>query len=484
MKILSKILSILMLAVIVVACSDDTDFSTDTNHRLIFSTDTIRFDTLFTTLSSSRDGAVVYNFNDKDLRILSVELEGGSSSSFNVMVDGQYGTTMRDLEVRSGDSLYVFVNVTPELNGSDVPLFLSDRLVFTLESGVRQAIVLEAHSRDAVFMHAVTVNSDSVIKRGHYVVYDSLVVAPGVTLTVEPGTTLYFHDKVPMVVRGTLAATGAQDAPIVLRGDRTDRIFSYLPYDRLPGQWGGVSFASTSNGNVLEYCDIHSANYGIKIEQGDESALRLTMNASRLQNFYGNALETVQAQVDVTNTLIANAGGNCVKVVGGRVNFTHCTIANFFVFKSRDVALSLYNYDGLEDAPLHSARFLNCIITGSREDEVMGYFQPQDKAVPGSENIYFENSLLNTIVPEGDERFVNVLVDAAATPPFASEHFAFINHDIYYYDFHLTEGSTARSLGSDAVLSSDMFKHDKDGNPREPGSVDVGCYQYAAPATE
>ena len=332
MKILSKILSILMLAVIVVACSDDTDFSTDTNHRLIFSTDTIRFDTLFTTLSSSRDGAVVYNFNDKDLRILSVELEGGSSSSFNVMVDGQYGTTMRDLEVRSGDSLYVFVNVTPELNGSDVPLFLSDRLVFTLESGVRQAIVLEAHSRDAVFMHAVTVNSDSVIKRGHYVVYDSLVVAPGVTLTVEPSTTLYFHDKVPMVVRGTLAAAGAQDAPIVLRGDRTDRIFSYLPYDRLPGQWGGVSFASTSNGNVLEYCDIHSANYGIKIEQGDESALRLTMNASRLQNFYGNALETVQAQVDVTNTLIANAGGNCVKVVGGRVNFTHCTIANFFVF--------------------------------------------------------------------------------------------------------------------------------------------------------
>lgn len=474
-----------MLAVVIVACNDDTDFSTDFNHKLFFSTDTIRFDTLFTTLSSSRDGAVVYNFNDKDLRILSVELAGGESSAFGVMVDGQYGAAMRDLEVRSGDSLYVFVNVTPGLNGTDVPLFLSDKLVFTLESGVQQSIVLEAHSRDAVFMNAVTVNSDSVIKRGHYVVYDSLVVAPGVQLTVEPGTTLYFHDDVPMVVRGTIMARGTKSAPIVLRGDRTDRIFSYLPYDRLPGQWDGVVLASSSNGNVFEYCDIHSANYGIKMEPGDDAAVqRLTMNASRLQNFYGNALELVDAQADVTNSLIANAGGNCVKVVGGRVNFTHCTIANFFVFKVRDVALSLYNYNAAEDAPLYGANFVNCIITGSREDEVMGYFLPEEKAVPGSENIRFENSLLNTVVPEDDERFVNVVVDAVAAPPFANAHFAVINHDVYYYDFHLSEISTARAIGNESFVADDVLSVDIDGVSREPGSVDAGCFQYVAPATE
>ncbi len=473
-----------MLTAVIVACNDDTDFSTDFNHKLLFSADTIRFDTLFTTLSSSRSGAVVYNFNDKDLRILSVELADGSSSAFNVMVDGQYGAAMRDLEVRSGDSLYVFVNVLPELNGSDVPQFLSDKLVFTLESGVQQSIVLEAHSRDAVFMNAVTVNSDSVIKRGHYVVYDSLVVAPEVTLTIEPGVNLYFHDDVPMVVRGSIVARGTRNAPIVLRGDRTDRIFSYLPYDRLPGQWNGVVLASTSNGNIFEYCDIHSANYGIKMEPGDASVQRLTMNASRLQNFYGNALELVNAQADFTNSLIANAGGNCVKIVGGRVSFAHCTIANFFVFKVRDVALSLYNHNGTEDAPLYGANFVNCIITGSREDEVMGYFLPEDKAVPGSENIRFENSLLNTVVPEGDERFVNVLVDAAATPPFANAHFTTVNHDIYYYDFHLSELSTARSMGNELFIADDILKSDIDGVLREPGSVDVGCYQYVASATE
>lgn len=94
---------------------------------------------------------------------------------------------------------------------------------------------------------------------------------------------------------------------------------------------------------------------------------RLTMNASRLENFYGNALELVQAHARVTNTLLANAGGNCVKIVGGKVNFIHCTIANFFVYKVRDVALTLHNSYGTTPAPLYGADFVNCVITGSKK---------------------------------------------------------------------------------------------------------------------
>ena len=52
------------------------------------------------------------------------------------------------------------------------------------------------------------------------------------------------------------------------------------------------------------------------MEAGDSTVQRLAMNASRLENFYGNALELVQAHARVTNTLLANAGGNCVKIVG------------------------------------------------------------------------------------------------------------------------------------------------------------------------
>ena len=479
MKFIDKIPFLLILSVIIVACNDDTDFSSNPSHRLTFSGDTIAFDTLFTDVPSSRGGMMVYNNNDEALRISSVELLSGGESGFRVLVDGQYGTFMQDIELWSKDSLFLFAELTPPRNGAATPLKLEDRLRFTLESGVQQDIVLLAYGRDASFMRAVTVNSDSVITAGHYVVYDSLVVAPGATLTIEPGATLYFHDKVPMVVRGSLSAVGTKEQPVIFRGDRTDNIFSYLPYDRLPGQWDGIVLASTSNGNKFEYCDIHSANYGIKMEAGDSTVQRLAMNSSRLENFYGNALELVQAHARVTNTLLANAGGNCVKIVGGKVSFIHCTIANFFVYKVRDVALTLHNSYGTTPAPLYGADFVNCVITGSKKDELMGYLSNLGDTVPHCKNYHFENTLINTVVGE-DKNFVNVTVDESETSPFAAEHFRTIDHDIFLYDFHLTEGSTARSIGGDALLDDEKLRYDKDGVVRESGFVDAGCYQFVA----
>lgn len=479
MKFIDKIPFLLILSVIIVACNDDTDFSSNPSHRLTFSGDTIAFDTLFTDVPSSRGGMMVYNNNDEALRISSVELLSGGESGFRVLVDGQYGTFMQDIELWSKDSLFLFAELTPPRNGAASPLKVEDKLRFTLESGVQQDVVLLAYGRDVSFMRAVTVNSDSVITAGHYVVYDSLVVAPGATLTIEPGATLYFHDKVPMVVRGSLSAVGTKEQPVIFRGDRTDNIFSYLPYDRLPGQWDGIVLASTSNGNKFEYCDIHSANYGIKMEAGDSTVQRLAMNASRLENFYGNALELVQAHARVTNTLLANAGGNCVKIVGGKVSFIHCTIANFFVYKVRDVALTLHNSYGTTPAPLYGADFVNCVITGSKKDELMGYLSNLGDTVPHCKNYHFENTLINTVVGE-DENFVNVTVDESETSPFAAEHFRTIDHDIFLYDFHLTEGSTARSIGGDALLDDEKLRYDKDGVVRDSGFVDAGCYQFVA----
>lgn len=481
MKFIDKIPFLLILSVIIVACNDDTDFSSNPSHRLTFSADTISFDTVFTDVASPRSGIMVYNNNDEALRISNVELLSGGDSGFRVLVDGQYGTSMQNIELWSNDSLYLFAELTPPKNNAAEPLMLKDVLRFTLESGVQQQVLLMAYGRDVSFMRAVTVNSDSVISAGHYVVYDSLVVAQGATLTMEPGATLYFHDKVPMIVRGTISAVGTKEQPVIFRGDRIDNIFSYLPYDRLPGQWDGIVLASTSNGNNFEYCDIHSANYGIKMEAGDSTVQRLTMNASRLENFYGNALELVQAHARVTNSLLANAGGNCVKVVGGNVNFIHCTIANFFVYKVRDVALTLHNSYGTTPAPLYGANFVNCVITGSKKDELMGYLSTLGDTVPNCKNYHFENTLINTVVGD-DGNFVNVTVDESETSPFAAEHFRTIDHDIFLYDFHLTEGSTARSIGGDALLDDEKLRYDKDGVLRESGFVDAGCYRFVATA--
>ena len=466
-------ITISVMSVLLVACSEDADFSASPSLRLEFSRDTIAFDTLFTTVGSPTAGLVVRNRNSDALRISNVRLGSGGDSGFSVLVDGQYGSSMSDLEIRGKDSIFVYAAVELERNGADVPLMVKDSLIFTLESGVQQQVALLAYGRDVTFMRGEVIAADSVLPCGHYVVYDSLVVAPDVTLALGKGTTLYFHDKAFLRVEGTLDACGSFEQPVVMRGDRTDNMFSYLPYDRVPGQWGGVVFASTSNNNRLLHCDIHSANYGVVVEQGDTALNRLTIESSRLYNFKGNALELNMSRASVSNSLIANAKGNCVKVVGGDVSFVHCTIANFYVWEQRDVALALHNSIEGIPAPLRGAFFSNCIITGSRDDEVMGYLTNLGDTVPDCINYYFENSLINTYA-EGDSCFVNNSYD---NTPLGKDHFRVIDHETFYYDFHLGCDSTmATGRASDAYLES--LPYDLDGVLRQAGAVDAGCYQY------
>ena len=475
MKRVFKLLYIGIISALLAACSELADFSSSPSLRLEFSCDTVSFDTLFTQVVSPTAKFVVRNRNSKSLRVNSVRLAGGGDSPFSVLVDGQYGSYMRDLEIRAKDSIFVLASVNVERNEADTPLLVKDSLLFMLESGVEQSVLLLAYGRDVTFLRGEEVAADTSLPAGHYVIYDSLVVAAGATLSLQPGTTLYFHDKAYMRVDGTLSAVGSVEAPVVFRGDRTDRMFSYLPYDRIPGQWGGITFTSASNGNLLSHCDIHSANYGIKVEEGDTAVQRISIEGCKVQNFHGNALEMVMARATVVNSLFANSQGNCVKVVGGDVSFVHCTIANFYVWRQRDVALALHNSVDERPAPLRRALFANCIIAGSKDDEFMGYLSSWGDTVPNCRNYRFENSLVNT-VDSMDSCFVNVVYDTLGVAPFGKEHFRLVNHDVFEYDFHLLPQSRARGIASDSYLL--QLPVDLDGVSRGDEAVDAGCFRF------
>lgn len=472
---MKRVLYILLLSVFLASCSEDTDFSTNPSLRLEFSSDTISFDTLFTEVASPTATFVVRNRNSNALRINNVCLASGGESGFSVLVDGQYGALMHDLEVRAKDSIFVLASVNLDRNGENVPLMVRDSLLFTLESGVQQLVVLEACGRDVTFLRGLNIVADTVFAPGHYVVYDSIVVSDGATLALNGGTTLYFHDKAFMKVAGRLSAEGTLGSPVVFRGDRTDRMFSYLPYDRIPGQWDGIVFTAPSNGNVLRHCDIHSANYGVRVEQGDTAAQRIRIESSKMYNFHGNALELVQTKAVVSNSLFANAQGNCVKVVGGDVSFIHCTMANFYVWKQRDVAVALHNSIEGEPAPLRGALFANCLIAGSKDDELMGHLTSFGDSLPNASNYRFENCYINT-VDEGNPNFVNVVYDSIDVEPFGKDHFRLIDHEVFDYDFHLTDISKARGMGADEYAG--LLPLDLDGIQREAGAVDAGCFQF------
>ncbi len=474
---MKRALYIILLSVFLVSCSEDTDFSASPSLRLEFSKDTVSFDTLFTEVGSPTAMFVVRNRNKDALRISNVCLASGGESGFSVLVDGQYGALMNNLEILAKDSLYVLASVNLDRNGKDTPFMVKDSLLFTLESGVRQSVLLVAYGRDVTFMRGVSIDADTALLPGHYVVYDSLVVGENARLDIPAGTTLYFHDKAFMRVDGSLNAQGTAMRPVVMRGDRTDNMFSYLPYDRIPGQWDGVLFSSTSGGNRLLHCDIHSANYGIRVERGDSTVHRISIESSKLYNFHGNALELVMSRANVSNSLFANAGGNCVKVVGGDVSFVHCTIANFYVWKPRGVALALSNSIEDEPAPLARAFFANCIITGSKDDELEGKVAHFGDSISNAFNYRFENSLINT-VQEQDSNFVAIRYDSVGVEPFGKAHFMLIDHDVFKYDFHLSAESTARGAASEEFTG--LLPVDVDGVLRGSGAVDAGCYQFVA----
>ena len=246
-------------------CAEDESFSTSRSDVLSFSVDSVSLDTTFSNVPTPTASFWVYNRAGKGLRCSSVRLENGNQSGFRVNVDGTYlgetaGYQTQDVEVRKGDSICVFIELTSHTQHQDTPRKVEDNLVFTLESGVQQKMNLYAYSWDALMMRNARISRDSLLQSSKpVVVYGGIRVDSLVTLTVGAGTQLFFHEDAGMQVYGTLKVKGEAGKEVVMRGDRLDRMFPYLPYDRTPGQWQGIELMSSSYDNEISYADILSA---------------------------------------------------------------------------------------------------------------------------------------------------------------------------------------------------------------------------------
>lgn len=493
MKLYGKKLALLVWMVVLLACvaacrDEQQRFSTDVAHRLSFSSDTVRFDTLFTSVHSSTSMFLIHNRNEADLLIASAHLAGGAASPYRVNIDGLSGTTFGNMAVRGGDSLFVFVEVTVDPRGQDEPFEVSDSLVFVLESGVAQQVQLRAYGQDAVVLRGVTIDEDTRFTADRpYLIYDSLRVNQGSRLYIEAGTRLYFSEGAELQVYGSVNASGTVDAPVVFRGARTDYMFSYLPYDRLTAQWGGITLHATSFDNYFSQCDIHSGVYGLRArnDEGLSQHTKLTMYDSQIHNVDEDALQLTICNAEFYNCLFTNAGGHCVNILGGELQFWHCTMANFFPWSGeRGVALNISNYDADEEViyPLIATQFANCIITGSKDDELMGNILAKTDSIDYSEyaQFVFTHSLINSKgeAREPDTlRFANIVWEHKDSTAYGRTNFRTIDNSNFIYDFHLDSLSCARGIGEFSPQLS--LQADRDGQPRhKEGFIDAGCYQY------
>lgn len=194
----------------------------------------------------------IYNPHKKALLISSINLADAGESGFRINLDGMPGKQFADVEIAGQDSLYIFVEATlPQQKNAGITL-IRDSILFQL-NGIRQEVKLWAYAQDAYAFRGKVIEQDTLIASERPIlIYDSISVAPNAHLTLAAGTRLYFHGKAGMQVHGRLSAEGTLSSPVVFRGDRTDRMFPYLPYDRLPGH--GVASISSRPVTTIIWC--------------------------------------------------------------------------------------------------------------------------------------------------------------------------------------------------------------------------------------
>ena len=417
---------LLIISALLTACTDDDTFSTERGNMLSFSVDTVKMDTLFSTVPSSTYTFWVRNNSSDGIRIQTARLERGGQSGFRVNVDGSYlDPVANNFEVRKGDSLLVFVEVTTRENGVEGPQLIEDNLLFTLESGVVQNVNLRTWSWDAEKVSLLHIERDTMINSSRpIVVYDSIVVDPGAVLTLHHNQ-LYFHDGARMVVRGRLLAYDC-----LFRGDRLDHMFDYLPYDRISGQWSGIQFMKPSAGNMFYNCEIRNTMDAIRVDSCD-----LQMVNCIIHNCNGYGIESHNADIYLDYCQISNCCSDCLLADGGIAIVRYSTLAQFYPFSAQRGAALRFN-TGQRGILFDCLRTL---VTGYEADVVFG--EQNDTTL--AYDFRFEDCLLRTDSVTDAERFKNIIWETPKDSVEGKKHFKVIDEDNLYYDFTIDSISPA-----------------------------------------
>jgi hypothetical protein len=463
-KSLQYIIISAILFLVFYSCEKE-EFYTSIEANLKFSTDTVFFDTIFTTIGSSTQILKVKNPYNKILKISSISLAGGETSPFRLNIDGYAGIRLNDVELKEKDSLYIFVEITIDPDLSDLPFVVKDSIIFSLNNK-EQDIKLIAFGQNVHKYGHEVIGSEIWENDKPYLIYDTLVIDINSTLTIEPGTKLHFHKNSRLFVAGTIVANGTFDSPIIFQGDRLEN-----DYENIPGQWDGIWLMKISRNNIFNFTEIKNAIIGIQVDSiGDGINPALHISNSKIENMTSTAIYAQGATIKAYNNVISNCGQFGVALtIGGSYEFYHCTIGNYWGFSARSTpSLFINDYyidinSTLHNRPITKALFGNCIIYGNKTSEV--YIDLYDNTEP---NYKFDHTLIKVdsdFSTSNSDLFENVVVNK--NPNFI---------DPYEGNFELDTLSAAINAGKDEY--GDLYREDINLQNRTSDShPDLGAYE-------
>lgn len=479
-SLIRKIWLFALLSLVVASCSEGI-LSEDPTLRLTFSHDSVCFDTVFTNMGSSTKRMMVYNPNKNAILIQQVRMQDGRY--FRINVDGENNMdNLRDITLRGGDSVFIFIRTDIDTQQSNAPVLIEDSILFEV-NGHMQYVFLQAYGQDVEILSTDKVYDRLVLNNQKpYLIYDTLVVQG--LLSIQKGTTLYMHQGAAIYAFGAVHATGTLENPIVIRGDRTDRLFDSVPYRVASGQWDGLYLIHQEGMprpmHHLSYVDILSGSVGLYvISESANYRPSLLLENARIHNHsvYGLVLQNTDATV--VNTEISNCASYCVYLAGGKHRFVHNTIASYFGFPHttinihhnmlpENVAAVYINNLSKNMAPT-DASFHNCIINGVRDNNLV-----VATPLPAYYSGTFIGNYLQSDSLSADYARDNVYASDSDTVVFRNTYYLY--KEYRYYDFRLDSLSPARGIADSVVALS--YPYDRLGHRRK-SKPDAGCYEFA-----
>lgn len=446
----------LALAVLFWTCrQENEEITRDPDVKLAFSSDTIYFDTVFTTVGSVTRRLKVYNPAKHAVLIDYISLGNQEGSAYSLFVNGREGKSFSDELLLGGDSLLILVEVLVDPQDENLPFLVQDSIRFFTNNNL-QDVKLVAWGQDAHFIGKSILACDTVWSPGRPVVLmDTVVVDSACSLTIEAGSRIYANQGAALLVAGKLEVRGTPAERVLFTSSRLDQ------KDAL-GQWGGIIFLRHSRNNIIDFATIRNGIYGIYIGSPDSDTIPdLAVSNTIIENAASAGLLCFTSDVVATNVLINSCGSiTAAGLAGGNYIFRHCTFANLTAWINSgrsDPSTAFTNFyrqgetEIIEDLNVDVA---NSIVWGNLKNEILLNADEQAQF-----NLLITNSLLKTTTS-----------DLGTNGNILNKDPEFINPE--QYDYRLDSLSPAID-GGDARFGAPS---DLDGRPRD-NEPDMGAYE-------
>jgi len=480
---------IIFIILILISCRKDiNDFKKSLN--ISFSTDSVMFDTIFTTTGSITKKFSVYNNSNYDIKIDEINL-ASSNSPFRINVDGNENYAS-NINIRANDSIFIFVEVTINPNNSNNPLIHLDSISFRSRNKSKY-LKLIAWGQDAHFhtsnSYILIENSEnSQIDTFHYhkisqnsiwtndkphVIIGNLIIENGATLEILDGVKIYLHYNSNIIVgefwesinnKSSIKINGNYYNSIQITSDRLDEY-----YNELPGQWGKIWLTSNSDNNEITNTLIKNGQIGIHIDtisQNISPKLKIENCVITNHSYYG--ILSYSSKIEAINCFIFNnLINNVFLFAGGDYNFIHCNLLSNNQYPSLRMSNFYEDIFGNEQIrPMINANFINTVVHGNLENEIF-----IEKTEFGDFNYLFKNSLVkvdpNTVDTSNYEVFSNVIFN---------QNPRILNLQNIEYDFQIDSISPLINSGDNQI--SILYPNDIFGNNRiNDKAPDIGAIE-------